>query len=306
MEWSTIEGMSVCKWQIGASEFVAQPEKGARLMRWDLSLAGERKREVLYWPSGISAEQFAKARAGNPILFPFAGRSFCKGVEGQWRDQSAAIRPVSIHGFARESDFVIEQIDERGFTARLDSNEAIREIYPYFFIFRVSYHFQELSVTVRLELENNDSVQIPWCAGHHFYFNLPWNEGCSREDYTIDMPARKAFYRSPEGRLILQKYRPTIESLGNPELIDRIHTHLNRNTLKFGPRNGEEHISIRIGSEAVPSPYTSVVTWSESATAPYFCVEPWMGPPNAIEHQKGLHWVNPGASEVFEVEISLV
>jgi len=31
-----------------------------------------------------------------------------------------------------------------------------------------------------------------------------------------------------------------------------------------------------------------------------------MGPPNSPENEKGLHWVEPGMSERFSVEVSLM
>ena len=55
----------------------------------------------------------------------------------------------------------------------------------------------------------------------------------------------------------------------------------------------------------VPPADAAVVTWSESADAPYFCVEPWMGPPNAPEHKLGLHLVPPGETEIFAVSLTV-
>ena len=46
-------------------------------------------------------------------------------------------------------------------------------------------------------------------------------------------------------------------------------------------------------------------TWTLAADSPYFCVEPWMGPPNAAEHKVGLHFVAPGATEKFTVSASV-
>ena len=42
---------------------------------------------------------------------------------------------------------------------------------------------------VFLELENCGAQPLPWCAGHHFYFTLPWHPGLSRADYRFEAPA---------------------------------------------------------------------------------------------------------------------
>ena len=59
------------------------------------------------------------------------------------------------------------------------------------------------------------------------------------------------------------------------------------------------------GSSPIQPSDQTIVTWSESETAPYYCVEPWMGPPNSPENKKGLHFVPPKKTGVFSVEVSL-
>jgi len=49
----------------------------------------------------------------------------------------------------------------------------------------------------------------------------------------------------------------------------------------------------------------TVVTWTEDEKSPFYCIEPWMGPPNAPETKVGLHTVAPGQMQKFYVEIRL-
>ncbi len=39
--------------------------------------------------------------------------------------------------------------------------------------------------------------------------------------------------------------------------------------------------------------------------SPFFCVKPWMGPPNAPGNQLGMHLVEPGQTQRFVVGVSL-
>ncbi len=69
-------GHTLARWQVGPSTFLALPEKGARFMNWHLTLGDGSVRDVVYWPELQSLDDIAKVRGGNPILFPFCGRTF--------------------------------------------------------------------------------------------------------------------------------------------------------------------------------------------------------------------------------------
>ena len=274
---------------------------GCRLMEWTVATAtGDR--EVLYWPKDTGDTPFAKIRGGNPLLFPFSGRSFDRGVIGAWRDSKGRQRPIPIHGFARQGMFRTSLQSETELTAVLEPDEQAMQAYPYEYEFHVTYR---LAFAVSLSLTNHGAEPIPWSAGHHFYFNLPWHKGATRADYQLNMEYRKCAYHGPDGKLIMEKDRESCHNLDDPRLIDRIHWELRHNRVSFGPKGGEEDIHILIGDKTIPMKNHSLVTWSESETSPYYCIEPWMGPPNAAEHGKGLHWVNPGESSSFDVEVSL-
>ena len=75
--------------------------------------------------------------------------------------------------------------------------------------------------------------------------------------------------------------------------------------MAFGEKGRPGDVVIRVGQAKVPPPDATIVTWTGSDDAPYYCVEPWMGPPNAPEHKFGLHWVKPGETEVFAISIAV-
>ena len=88
-------------------------------------------------------------------------------------------------------------------------------------------------------------------------------------------------------------------------MIDTIHTGLRSNEVVFGEKGRPGDVVLRLGNAKVPPADATVVTWSGSDDAPYYCVEPWMGPPNAPEHKLGLHLVPPGETETFAVSITV-
>ena len=282
-------GHMLTRWQVGPSTFLALPEKGARLMNWHLTLGDGTVRDVIYWPELSTFDDFAKVRGGNPILFPFGGRSFDAGTIHSWRDENGTRRPMPIHGIARQGEFQVQRMEERGFTALFQPDEAARAAYPYNYEFTVSYRFEPLAVFVELRLRNLDTKPIPWCAGHHFYFTVPWDDVHARADYSIRIPARATLRQNlDDGRLHPGPRLGPEESLANRDLIDVFHTALKSNTVLFGPRGGDDRISVRLGPDRVPPKSAAFVTWTLADDSPFYCVEPWMGPANSPEHHAGL------------------
>jgi galactose mutarotase-like enzyme len=289
---------------VGSSRFRIAPEAGFRLMTWTLRTASG-TRDILYWPENTGQTPFPKIRGGNPLLFPFAGRSFDRGVDGHWRAPDGNRLPMPRHGFARQGTFAVVSANDSHITGKLVPSTGALAAYPYDYTFEVTYRFEELGFTVEMALANHGDSPIPWSAGHHFYFQLPWHKAARRADYRLNMEARKCAYQGPDGKLIMERDRESCHDLANTDLLDRIHWELRHNRIAFGPKGGEEDIHIQIGDDPVPPKGTALVTWSESTEAPYYCIEPWMGPPNAAEHGKGLHWVGPGEREAFTVQVSL-
>ncbi len=306
METINYLGETLRKWTVGSSTFLAHPEKGARLMNWNLAYADGTVRDVIYWPESDRLDNFAAIRGGNPILFPFCGRCFSEGREGFWTDHDGEQRRMPRHGFARNGKFEITNIGDHGFTARLQPDSVAAEAYPYRYEFSVIYRFEAAAFYVELSLANQDKFPIPWSAGHHFYFTLPWREATKRSDYQVRIPADHAFRHAPDGSLVPLAAPERETSLDSPDLIDRIHTGLKKNKAVIEEKTGGNRIALRFGdNDTSPDPGLAVVTWTESLESPFYCVEPWMGPPNSPDHNMGLHWVEPGKTSHFLVEVAL-
>jgi galactose mutarotase-like enzyme len=307
MEIVDFNGIKLHRWKRGASTFLARPELGARLMNWNLRMADGSVRDIIHWPENADFTNFAKIRGGNPILFPFSARTYNKGKIGEWKDRDGAVHPMPQHGFTRDGAFDVVAADESGFTAVLQPDDAAREAYPFDYRFSVRYAFEELALKVFLKLENFGNAPILWSAGHHFYFTMPWHDQLERKDYAYDLPAKKCFLHAPDGSLEEVKPFENTGDFGDPALSERIFTKLKGNEFRFGPKSGEEDVSVRILKDATTySQWNAFVVWSESSDSPYYCVEPWMGPPNSPEHGKGLHAVGGGESAEFGVEVTVL
>ena len=306
MEKITYLGQTLTRWRVGPSTFLALPEKGARLMNWNVTLGDGSVRDVIYWPELLALDEFYKVRGGNPILFPFNGRTFDHGAIHFWRAADGVRRPMPMHGLARQGDFKITRCDERGFIALFVPGDEARACYPFDYEFTVTYRFEPLGLACELALANLGREPLPWSAGHHFYFTVPWSEGTKRGDYMIRIPAAKRLRQDfSDGQLIPGPVLQAVENLANPALIDTLHTALRGHEVVFGEKGRPGDVTVRLGTEKVPPPEATFVTWTPDADAPFYCVEPWMGPANAAEHKVGLHLVAPGATEKFTVSVAV-
>ena len=305
MEKISYRGQTLTRWQVGQSTFLALPERGARLMNWYVTLGDGSVRDVLYWPEDADFGQFPKVRGGNPILFPFNARTFDRGDIHFWRDAAGVRHPMPMHGFARQGRFELASCDERGFAATYVPDDEARACYPFEYEFTVVYRFAPLGLACEFVLKNLGRQPIPWSAGHHFYFTVPWTEGHTRANYAIRIPATRRQKQDGAGQLIDGPALKLEEPLANPALVDTFHLGLKSNAVVFGPVGAPGEVTVRNGTAKVPPPEATFVTWTASEDAPYYCVEPWMGPANAAEHKLGLHWVAPGATQSFVVEIAV-
>jgi galactose mutarotase-like enzyme len=299
-------GKELTRWQVGNSTFLAMPELGARLMHWHVTHGDGTVRDVIHWPELENLDNFARAYGGNPVLFPFSGRSFDHGDIFFWRGPDGARRPMPIHGIARQGKFDVIRCDGHGFSAQLVPDEAARESYPFEYEFIVTYRFEELRVLCEFSLRNLDTQPLPWSAGHHFYFTLPWNDGLARGDYAIRIPAGKIMKQNfSDGSFTVHPALKPQEPLDNRALVDTFHAALKSNAVVFGPVGQPGEVIVRLGTEKKPPRDAVFVTWTLDAGSPFFCVEPWMGPANANEHKQGLSWVPPGQSQSFVVEVEI-
>ena len=158
---------------------------------------------------------------------------------------------------------------------------------------------------MELQLTNRGKVPLPWSGGHHFYFTLPWSTGRARGDYLLETSATKYQRRDDKGALIDGPRVNARESFAQNNLVDLIHTGLKRDVFAVTETPTGNRLLFRSGISQGSAKDLAVVTWTPDDQAPFYCIEPWMGPPNAAETKVGLHFVAPGQMQKFNVEIRL-
>lgn len=275
----------------GDDKVLVSAEHGARILRWER--AG---REIITWPDNADWSKILKVRGGNPVLFPFIARHFVDGKNELWRDASGTVRPMPQHGFARDAKFsVVEGGPEYSLRMRLVDSAETREIYPFGFQFDVVVTLHAASrLEVAFETTNTGTAPLPYYAGHHFYFTLPHRE---RGDWTLDLPCVAWGRQSPDGAIVREAAKTSSLNLVDDTLIDRFQ--IEPTSPAFVLKNSRNARQLRFElSHPGSVPWYAVTTWTMAADSDFYCIEPWLGLPNAIHHGEGLRTLAPGAKEI--------
>ncbi len=94
-----------------------------------------------------------------PLLFPVCGR--CSMIVDN------QLYPLSKHGFARKSHFLMKKATKDSVTFALSHNADTLAVYPYPFVFAVTYTLCESTVKIDYSVTNPDSKDIYFhCGGH--------------------------------------------------------------------------------------------------------------------------------------------
>lgn len=275
--------------QIGNADtfLLLAPQYGGRLVRWVHQ--GE---DILYWPEQADWSRPAKIRGGNPLLFPFIGRHFVEGAAGQWKDADGHVHALPQHGFARDLPFEVSDADAKSsITMTLRASEATRTGYPYDFVFETSYRLLPDGLEVCLRTLNTGTTRLPYYAGHHFYFALPHVQ---RAAASLALPGTDRMRQQPDGSPGAGNSGDASYKLDDPRLQDTFHVF--RNSPSAVLAMPDRHITFELDLPG-SAPWHAVTTWSEAETSDFYCVEPWVGLPDAIHHGQGLRWIEPGQSE---------
>ncbi|AHI64299.1 aldose 1-epimerase [Burkholderia thailandensis] len=282
----------------GASLARIAPEAGGRLLSWSIGDAS-----IVFWPDAADWSNPAKIRGGNPLLFPFLGRHRVDGRIGFWRDGAGVVRELPMHGFARDLPFDSQaDADGRGVTLSLHGSERTHAGYPFEFRFAARYRLvDEHTLDVALSTTNLGDAPLPHYPGHHFYFALPHAE---RASTVLELPPTRRRRQLDDGSISAPEPGSSRYTLDDPAILDRFHC-LDGipaepvRVLMPGRRHAIEIDLNRPGSV----PWYAVTTWTEAPGSNFYCIEPWLGLPDAIHNGLGLRHVAPGATETAALRI---
>ncbi|MDE1183747.1 aldose epimerase [Paraburkholderia sp.] len=282
------------------------PQAGGRLLSWHIDGA-----PVIHWPDHPDWSAPPKIRGGNPLLFPFLGRHRVDGEIGFWKDAQGVVRELPMHGFARDLPFEASvDADNAGVRMTLTDNAATRDGYPFGFRFEAAYRLVDANtLDVELTTFNTGATgtpALPYYAGHHFYFSLPHTQ---RGETVLTLPPTQRRHQQADGTISAPETGDPRYTLDDPRIYDRFHcldTSAARATQPVRVEMPGLNRSVTIDLNRPGSlPWYAVTTWTEAPDSDFYCVEPWLGLPDAIHNGLGLRWIEPGSHETATLRITV-
>ncbi|WP_026953956.1 aldose 1-epimerase family protein [Algoriphagus vanfongensis] len=244
-----------------------------------------------------------------PVLFPIIGA--LKGGTYSFKGQEYSLPK---HGFVRTSDQakVIRQ-EQNLIVFRLESNEDTKAIYPFDFVFDLSFELIGKKLRVSHRIENTGNEEMFYSLGGHPAFNCPIGNGGKLEDYSIEFPELENdhTWNIMPGGLIGGMGDKVLNDSQTIQLTDHIFDgdalvfkHLKSREVSLHHQTRGPLVSLEFND------FDYLGIWAKPG-APYVCLEPWLGIGDAEDHsglftdKDGIRALKAGQVEEksFSVEI---
>ena len=205
-----------------------------------------------------------------PLLFPVCGH-FGVTVDGKQY-------PIKAHGFAKRKPFVCTDKGENFLTFALSADDETRAVYPYEFVFLVTYKIEGNTLSIEYVVENKGDKPLYFACGGHESFDF----GYDVDGYEIEFEKDERFTHvcHDDGGYLTGEtldfgkgktfYPPSSYMQGGATVIFK-DIHSRKVTLK---RRGGEALA-----EITFDGFSNLLIWREE-TAKYLCIEPWTNLPD--------------------------
>lgn len=211
------------------------------------------------------------------------------------------------HGFARDYIFDIKAHASDCIVFVLQANEVTQQMYPFQFLFEISYQLIDTKLVVSYHVLNNDVTPMPFCIGGHPAFALPLDF----ENYSLDFQQNTSLTTFLLDNDLLSNTTKTLQ-------LDQGKLPLNYNlfendalVIKNIPSK-----SVQITENGTPflkldyTDFPDLGIWTK-VDAPFICIEPWFGyadTPNCtgnLFEKEGIIILKPNQAfkASFEVEV---
>ncbi|MBQ7353577.1 MAG: aldose 1-epimerase family protein [Clostridia bacterium] len=230
-----------------------------------------------------------------PIMFPTCGRLF----EGKYTYLGKEYSMPN-HGIARSSEFTPYEMGSDFITLELKANDYTRSMYPFEFLFRVTFKLKENKLSISYFVKNLDNADLIFGVGGHPAFNVPLEAGLDFSDYIVEFPTKcdalrvdfsPACFLTNNDKLFTQGGTKAIELSHNMFDNDAIFLYNIPKSAKLYSPKGKKSVTISYGKMK----YLGL--WHMPKTdAPYICLEPWSSVPategiidNLLTKQEMMH-----------------
>ena len=235
----------------------------------------------------------------SPVLFPIVG-----GLKNNLYSHEGKTYQLGRHGFARDRMFAVTTQNTNSITFELKSDEESLDIYPFDFLFSITYTLDENKLSCTYDIINTGN-QIMYCSvGAHPAFKLPLTNDTAFTDWYLKFDKTENTPKWPlsdEGLILLQ----ADDYLVNTNTLPLSKELFSSDALVF---KNLQSTAISIISDKSPHgltmqfknfPYYGI--WS-TKNADFVCLEPWCGITDSInadgelKNKEGINALQPTES----------
>ena len=253
-------------------------------------------REMLFRHDFFWNETYTRTRGGWPFLFPVCGRMQRDGLDGVYLHEGRRY-VLPGHGFSLRVPWRVTRSDAPdALEMSLAADEATRDVYPFDFQVVLRYRVLPGALETEMEVRNTGASPMPYFAGFHPYFRTP-PAGQGKEEVRIALSSpRQWLYNAGQNDVIgpapAPAYPASIQSPAVNETLNEVPDgHV---TSLIYPDGFRLEVSFTEISTPRLVPFVQLYTIPER---PFFCIEPWMGHPNALNSMTGFRWLAPGGGD---------
>jgi galactose mutarotase-like enzyme len=289
-------GCAVCRIKAadGSAEACVVPELGAALS--SLRLPGKQGlREVLFQHVHFWDRDTEHTRGGLPFLFPICGRLERDGDPGAYL-YDGVVYHLPIHGFGMRLPWTIRAAEAAGVTLTLSDSDLTRAQYPFAFEVTLTFQLAPGKLLIEQEYRNTGAAALPYYAGFHPYFLTP-PPGQGKEEVRVNFRAQaRLFYNARLTHVVGRGAAPALPARVTDEALRECLSELgaHKESELIYPDGTVLHAEAEGIADRDLFPFLQLYTAPEH---PFFCVEPWMAFPNALNTVKGCRWLAPGQVE---------
>lgn len=206
-----------------------------------------------------------------PVLFPVCGRTKTT-VDG-------VVYPLPMHGFAKRSEFVGEQIDAQTAQFSLRSDAETKQMYPFDWLLKLVYRVHDNTLEVSVEVKNLGKKDMYFSLGGHESYALTGNFA----DYELRFPCEETFETclhdntgmltgeklklAPDGKILPLPYEFMRE--GTTVILHNIRSR----SVELCDKNGATLARSRFDG------FSNLLLWHPDGSK-MVCIEPWLNLPD--------------------------
>ena len=214
-----------------------------------------------------------------PIMFPICGRL----IDGKYTYRGKSYE-LGCHGFARHTKFSLVGAKNDEITLSIKSDDSTREIYPFEFIFTVTFSLVGKALSVKYNVKNTDSRELIFTLGGHPAFNVPLTSGEKFEDYYIEfarecdatvLSMNDKCFCDGNDKLFTQGGTKRIDLRHSLFDIDAIFLYNTAKKASLLSNKSKKGVTLTFDN------FKYMGLWHKpQSDAPYICIEPWCGSPD--------------------------